>query len=39
MNWKSEEYGREDEVTRQDTQPNATQQTQTTEEQRVEPNQ
>jgi hypothetical protein len=40
MNWKSEENGREDEVTRRNaTHPNATQQTQTTEEQRVEPNQ
>jgi hypothetical protein len=39
MNWKSEENGREDDVTRQNTQPNATQQTQTKEEQRVEPNQ
>jgi hypothetical protein len=29
--------GREDEVTRRDTQPNATQQMQTTERQRVEP--
>jgi hypothetical protein len=35
MNWKSEENGGEDEVTRQDIHPNATQQT---EEQRGEPN-
>jgi biotin carboxyl carrier protein len=39
MNWKSEENGRKDEITRRDTHPNATQQTQTTEEQRAEPNQ
>jgi hypothetical protein len=39
MNGKSEENGREDEVTRRDTHPNATQQTQTTEEQIAIPNQ
>jgi hypothetical protein len=37
-NWKSVENGQEDEVIRWDIHPNATQQTQTTEEQREEPN-
>jgi hypothetical protein len=39
MNWKSELNGRKDEVIRRDTHPHATQQTQTTEEQRAGPNQ
>jgi hypothetical protein len=39
MNWKTDENGCEDKVSRRDTQPNATQQTPITEEQRVEPNQ
>jgi hypothetical protein len=34
-----EENGREDESTRRDTQPNATQQTEITKEQRMEPSQ